>query len=91
MARHYRHGEKPCRECLDGQNARRRADREAAGATPRGPYGADRTCAPHGTRARYMKHYRDGEKPCDPCRTEYNRLQVLRKTQRRNEVRGAFQ
>jgi hypothetical protein len=33
---------------------------------------------PHGTPARYRRHHRDGEKPCEACRIAHNRDQAAR-------------
>jgi hypothetical protein len=37
-----------------------------------GPSGNFRSGFAHGTETGYKMHYRNGEKPCDACRTEYN-------------------
>lgn len=34
-----------------------------------------RRLQPCGTRAAYQRHYRNGEKPCRPCRDAYNSYQ----------------
>ena len=33
---------------------------------------------PHGTEARARRHYRTGEKPCEPCRLAANAAHVYR-------------
>ena len=65
--RHYRLGEPPCQDCVDGRAAYRQARR----ATPKDP---DRMPPiAHGTPSGAHQHWYRGESPCDACRAAYNR------------------
>lgn len=43
-----------------------------------------RPTTPHGTATRARHHYRNGEKPCEPCRLAINADTVRRQAKRRN-------
>jgi hypothetical protein len=48
-----------------------------------GPSGNFRSGFAHGTETGYKMHYRNGESPCDACRTEYNARSRERYAKRR--------
>lgn len=43
-----------------------------------------RDLAPHGTAAAYRRHYKHGEKPCEPCRVAGNIDRAERNERRRS-------
>lgn len=40
---------------------------------------AERYRARHGTNARYMRHYRDGEEACDLCKQAHSTYEIWRR------------
>lgn len=64
--RHYRRGEAPCQDCVDGRAAYRQARRVAPKDPSRLPPIA------HGTSRGAHQHWYRNESPCDACRAAYN-------------------
>ncbi len=82
-------------ECLDESLAKRHAYGVWGGLTERErrsllrkTTGTGRTATEtqHGTSAMYRKHYRNGEKPCEPCRVAYNRDHTAEQQDRRSKA-----
>lgn len=74
---HLAHDETPCDLCREANRTYAEQRRRAAGAKPLAEDIEARrqraeTEHPHGTWQAAARHYKHGEKPCEPCRIAYN-------------------